>query len=335
MVDVIIPAYNAHDTLEKCLLSIANQTIADKLQVIIVDDKSPNGGYKDIISKFSHLLKIKEIPMEINGGPGLARKAGVDNSNNPYMTFIDADDVFLDAMFLEGSLQLLEQTHECVMISAGFLEVNDKRQFHPHIEDMVWMFGKVYRREFWQRNQINFSHLRSNEDLEVNTKIRLSLSLDRTNGKQEYIYFIKDKMVYLWSFKEGSITRADNFQYSYNDGLVGALQAKIYAYNHITSNKERAKQEMLTQVPELYNQYNSIVNDRPDRKDYLDNVWKIFVEFWNTMAKVEWDKLNDIDKAFLFNQSQAHKREKHIIPKITFNEFIEMLNKGTYEKDIY
>jgi hypothetical protein len=37
---------------------------------------------------------------------------------------------------------------------------------------MVWVFGKIYRRIFWQRKGINFSDLRSNEDLELNTKIK-------------------------------------------------------------------------------------------------------------------------------------------------------------------
>ena len=33
MIDVIIPAYNAHDTIHKCLASIMEQTITDILKV--------------------------------------------------------------------------------------------------------------------------------------------------------------------------------------------------------------------------------------------------------------------------------------------------------------
>jgi glycosyltransferase involved in cell wall biosynthesis len=330
MVDVIIPAYNAHETLERCLLSIANQTIADKIQVIIVDDKSPNGGYENIAVLFKEILKIKIITLSKNGGPGIARRVGVENSKSPYMTFIDADDIFLDALFLEGTTDYLKQNKDCVMISSVFLEVNEQRQFTPHIEDMIWVFGKMYKRDFWEKNNINFSDLRSNEDLEVNTKIRLSLK------DNESIYFAKDKAVYLWQFNGGSITRTDNFQYSYNDGLVGALKAKMLAYTHPTVDKEKARVEMLLQVGGLYNQFHAIINDRPDRKDYLENVWKMFIEFWNTMAKVEWDKLTDVEKATIYNDAQTHKKERHIIPKIPFNQFIDMLNKGTYnEKDIY
>ena len=36
MIDVIIPAYNAHKTIEQTLTSIAFQSIVDKLNVYII-----------------------------------------------------------------------------------------------------------------------------------------------------------------------------------------------------------------------------------------------------------------------------------------------------------
>jgi glycosyltransferase involved in cell wall biosynthesis len=335
MIDVIIPAYNAHNTLERCLLSIANQTIANKVQVIVVDDFSPNGGYKDIIDKFSHLLKIKEVKMEKNGGPGTARRVGVDNSNNPYMTFIDADDIFLDGFFLEGVLQYMETTPHCVMVSAGFYEQHENRQIHPHVEDMVWVFGKVYRRLYWQRKGINFSDLRSNEDLEVNTKIRLTLGKSPENGQDEHVYFLKDKFVYMWQYKDDSITRkADDqgkpYEYSFNTGLIGALDAKIGAYTFNGVNKEHVIKEVAGQIPPLFDQIHSILHERPDRKDFVNNVFTKMVEFWNKLGKSVWAMIPENEKAILFNR-RNNQREAHIMPKFTFPEFIKMLDEGKFD----
>jgi glycosyltransferase involved in cell wall biosynthesis len=335
MIDVIIPAYNAHTTLDKCLLSIANQTIADKVQVIVVDDKSPNGGYKDIIAKYSHLLKIKEVTMETNGGPGTARRVGVDNSNNPYMTFIDADDVFLDAFFFEGVVQYLEQNSNCVMVSAGFLEQADNRNVNPHIEDMVWVFGKIYRRIYWQRKGINFSDLRSNEDLEVNTKIRLTLGKSPDNGKDEYVFFIKDKFVYLWQFKEDSITRKPDdkgkpYEYSFNTGLIGAIDAKLNAYTFKGIDILNAQKEIAAQTVGLYDQIHSILHERPDRKDFLENVFNKMVEFWNKLGKNVWNIVPEHEKAILFNR-RNNQREAHIMPKFSFPDFIKMLDEGKFD----
>ena len=41
-IDIIIPAYNAHNTIDKALASIACQNISDKIKVTIVNDCSPN-----------------------------------------------------------------------------------------------------------------------------------------------------------------------------------------------------------------------------------------------------------------------------------------------------
>jgi glycosyltransferase involved in cell wall biosynthesis len=335
MIDVIIPAYNAHATLERCLLSIANQTIADKVQVIVVDDKSPDGGYKDIIAKYSHLLKIKEVTMEVNGGPGTARRVGVDNSNNPYMTFIDADDIFLDGLFFEGSLEYLDKTPHCVMVSAGFYEQQDNRQVNTHIDDMVWVFGKIYRRVHWQRKGITFSDLRSNEDLEVNTKIRLTLNKSPENGQEEHIMFVKDKFVYLWQFKEDSITRKPDDQgqvceYSFNTGLVGAIDAKLRAYTFKGIDVLNTQQEIVRQIPGFYDQIHSILQERPNRKDFVNNVFTKMVEFWNKLGKDVWEKVPEHEKAILFNR-RNNEREQHIMPKFSFPDFIKMLDEGKFD----
>ena len=44
-VDVIVPSYNAHKTLRRALLSVTAQSIADEIDVTVVDDCSPRGGY--------------------------------------------------------------------------------------------------------------------------------------------------------------------------------------------------------------------------------------------------------------------------------------------------
>jgi glycosyltransferase involved in cell wall biosynthesis len=335
MIDVIIPAYNAHSTLERCLLSIANQTIADKVQVIVVDDKSPDGGYKDIIAKYSHLLKIKEVSMETNGGPGTARRVGVDNSNNPYMTFIDADDIFLDAFFFEGVLEYMEDTPDCILVSAGFYEQQENKKINQHVEDMVWIFGKIYKRIHWQRKGINFSDLRSNEDLEVNTKIRLTLDKAPENNKEEHIYFIKDKFVYLWQYKEDSITRKPDdegkpYEYSFNTGLIGAIDAKLKAYTFNGINKQKTNQEIVMQVPVFFDNIHSILFERPNRKDFIENVFNKMVEFWNKLAKPIWEKLSKEEQAFLFNK-RINDRTIHLMPKFLLEDFIKMLDEGKFD----
>ena len=87
-IDVIIPAYKAQNTILRTLSSIAEQEILDDLEVTIVND-ADDIGYKEFVDMFSPYMKIKEITMKKNGGPGEARQHGLENTTNPFITFID------------------------------------------------------------------------------------------------------------------------------------------------------------------------------------------------------------------------------------------------------
>ena len=40
MIDIIIPAFNAHDTIEQAIASVIAQTAIDQIKITIVDDCS-------------------------------------------------------------------------------------------------------------------------------------------------------------------------------------------------------------------------------------------------------------------------------------------------------
>ena len=101
MIDIIIPAYNAHKTIKNTLLSIALQSIKNDLQVTIVNDGSKKD-YSEIIALFKEKLKIDEIKLNKNVGPGTARQIGIDNTRNPYIMFMDADDLLYNYYSLEN-----------------------------------------------------------------------------------------------------------------------------------------------------------------------------------------------------------------------------------------
>ena len=124
-VSVIIPAYNAHKTLSRCLASIMIQSIVEDLEVIVVDDCSTDGGYEKEISTFRPFMNIREITLEKNGGPGVARQAGIDESTAPFFTCIDADDTFSGAYALECLVKYLDNPG-VNMVSSVFVEVHEE-----------------------------------------------------------------------------------------------------------------------------------------------------------------------------------------------------------------
>ena len=76
MVDIIIPAYNAHKTIERTLFSILYQENLDKINTYIINDGSTKG-YSDLVKFFSNFKTIKEITLDENKGPAVARQCGI------------------------------------------------------------------------------------------------------------------------------------------------------------------------------------------------------------------------------------------------------------------
>ncbi len=86
MVSVIIPAYNAEDTLNQCLAALALQTYpADSYEVIVVDD-----GSTDKTGTIAKKHGVRYIRQQ-NQGPAAARNKGVKEARGNIILFTDAD----------------------------------------------------------------------------------------------------------------------------------------------------------------------------------------------------------------------------------------------------
>ena len=65
ILNIIIPAYNAKETLDKTLMSLCLQRTKYKFDVLIVNDKS-DYNYKEIIDKYIKYLDISELILKEN-----------------------------------------------------------------------------------------------------------------------------------------------------------------------------------------------------------------------------------------------------------------------------
>ncbi|MFC3531900.1 glycosyltransferase family 2 protein [Vogesella facilis] len=93
-ISVIIPCYNSHSVIERCLDSVKNQTHA-VFEVIVIDDGSKDPSQLiNIISKFKSSLNITFLQNEENKGAAYARNRGVEIAKGKYLAFLDSDDVW-------------------------------------------------------------------------------------------------------------------------------------------------------------------------------------------------------------------------------------------------
>lgn len=89
-VSIIIPAYNAEKTIEKCLESALCQTYKN-IEIIVIDDGSIDETPRicDDIAVIYKNVKVYHIS---NSGAAVARNYGIEKASGDYIQFIDSDD---------------------------------------------------------------------------------------------------------------------------------------------------------------------------------------------------------------------------------------------------
>ena len=99
-VSVIIPVYNAGESLLRCYESLIHQTL-DDVELIFVDDASKDGCIHQLDSRVCPSGKtVKILCQDHNEGVSAARNRGLEEMSGKYVTFVDADD-YLEPEALE------------------------------------------------------------------------------------------------------------------------------------------------------------------------------------------------------------------------------------------
>lgn len=331
-IDIVIPAYKAQRTILRTLSSIACQSILDDLEVTIVNDCCPNGDYAEFVKMFSPYMTIREIKMEQNGGPGLARQYGIDSTKNQYFTCIDADDTFAGALALEelrAGIQLSPNIQCCV---GTFAELHENLQIVPHQNDMVWMFGKLYKRGFIEKYRIKFNNTRANEDTGFNTLVRLLCS----NNQNEIIHWINET-VYYWHEKEDSITRINDCQYAFDQSFCGWTDNMIHAINEakkIQPFNGYIDQWTLECMMQLYGYYIETIARKPI---FAEQNWEYVKKFYHLCYKKIESKITDEMLATVYSMILQGKYTNGsmlgIMPCMSAIEFMDKLRDEEYDEN--
>ncbi len=100
----IVPVYNTERYIDRCLMSIVNQGLADDTyEVLVVDDGSTDGSRDKITEFVSRHPQVRLIAQE-NAGVSAARNHALDQARGRYVQFVDSDD-YLQQGMMAGLLQ--------------------------------------------------------------------------------------------------------------------------------------------------------------------------------------------------------------------------------------
>lgn len=213
-ISVIIPIYNAQDSLARCLDSLLAQTLAD-FELLLINDGSQDDSAKICEDYAAHDGRIKVFHQE-NGGVSRARQKGLEQATGDYLIHVDADDWV--------SPQYLQLLYEEALRSGADIVLCDFEEIYlnkrvrnsaaptsDQPEDLVYdlctrLYGscwnKLVRRAIIEEHKIGFPEgINIREDLLFNLQIAIH---------SKRIVYVPQVLYYYDQTQEGSLTRGNN-----------------------------------------------------------------------------------------------------------------------------
>ena len=183
---IIIPMYNTNEYIVKLLEQLEKQ-INDKIEVIIVDDKSDEKLKIDYSKKWLKYYRLRKN----SGGASKPRNIGIDNASGKYIAMIDSDDMISEE-YIAKIMKAIERQPDIIFLSweskaqRVIMNLNP-----PKWNCAVWC--RVYKRE--TIGNIRFDeNLRVAEDWKFNQQIKYNSKI-----------CIKDIVYYYNNGRKGSL----------------------------------------------------------------------------------------------------------------------------------
>ncbi|MBQ7615480.1 MAG: glycosyltransferase family 2 protein [Butyrivibrio sp.] len=172
LVSIIVPVYQAKDTLKKCVLSCLNQKFIapGELEVILVDDGSTDGSTQicDELERDDETGCIRVVHTK-NFGVSHARNIGLQQAAGRFIAFVDSDDE-VESGYLENLMKYADEG-TALLDETDIYSGAQKISGFQYIENVILrgnshVWGKLFDRETVAQNHIMFEEgLTIGEDL--------------------------------------------------------------------------------------------------------------------------------------------------------------------------
>ena len=151
---VIIPAYNAGQTIGRCLDSLLQSVQQAPVEVICIDDGSKDNTW-EILQSYSKKYACLRIFHKENGGVGLARNLGLSQANGDYIAWVDSDD-YVTADWYETIYAGLEKYNpDCLVFDYFYTRDDVDEPRHIALPEKVDLKSFVYEQSL-ERELKNF-----------------------------------------------------------------------------------------------------------------------------------------------------------------------------------
>ena len=250
---VIIPVYNTEKYIEKCLESLAGQTMQD-FEVIIVNDGSTDNSKKVIKDYMKNSnLDIRYLEKE-NGGLASARNYGVERALGKYISFLDSDD-YLDKDLYKNLEKYMDENIDLIKFKMKTVDEKEnviEKLYGPVFEVCSGEEGYkrlcttdkymdpaciyLYRREFFVENNFKYK-LRYHEDFGLTSLIIIQAKTFVSTESFGYNYLQTGESLTRGKDYKKNIDRAKDMLAHY-DNMIAVIDAY---YNISDETKDLVK----------------------------------------------------------------------------------------------
>lgn len=307
---IIVPVYNGEKDIEKCLLSLINQTL--EIEIIVVNDGSIDNT-ESIVLKLAENNKNIHYYYKKNSGIADTRNFGVSKVQTEYFGFLDSDDTVKETM-AQRMLAEIDKTKADICL-ANFTWTYDNssdnklahdigyKDKHEILEKMfATLWNKIYRTKWFKDTNIKFPSGLRYEDASV--LYRLAYYMDN-------VCYVDESFVDYYQ-RPGSITHT--FNININDMIEVFKGIKEF---YISKN---AFDEYKEEIEYLYIRFflgNSYLRacriiDKEVRMDTLNKGWE-----------------------FLNSNFPNFKKNKYLKNSGLKNKYFRIINKNRYYNNVY
>lgn len=171
LVSLLVPIYGVEKFIEKCAVSLFEQTYSN-IEYVFVDDCTPDNSIsvlRDIIAEYpGRKSKVRILHHEYNRGLAAARNTAIENAVGEYVMHVDSDD-YLDIYAVEKSVNLIRKENaDALMFGMKHVFANKKvnqcvkipidvKEYVKQLiqrECAVCVCGGIYRRSLYFENGV-------------------------------------------------------------------------------------------------------------------------------------------------------------------------------------
>ncbi|WP_048704693.1 glycosyltransferase family 2 protein [Companilactobacillus ginsenosidimutans] len=220
LISVIIPAYNAEETIEKCILSLLEQDYSN-FEIVVINDESTdqtNSIVQSMLNKHD-CIRMYEIP---HSGLAQVRNVGIKSSKGQFISFVDADDVvksdylsYLMNLLITFNTDISSCQHSVIKINgdihsnelAGFSRIYNSHDWfqkmlvRDHLDQTCW--AKLYKKSIF--DGIEFPPGKLFEDSATIYKTIMKSESIAVGSESKYDYILRNNSITTSSFNYGKL----------------------------------------------------------------------------------------------------------------------------------